>query len=85
MVSLRESPNGLTKQSQLTHKHEIATLPLRGARNEMNMKIMDDQKLHVAILFGGRSGEHEVSLMSARSVLSVLDGDKYEVTQIGIT
>jgi len=42
-------------------------------------------KLHVAVLFGGRSGEHDVSLMSARSVLSVLDPAKYEVTQIGIT
>jgi D-alanine-D-alanine ligase len=46
---------------------------------------MTDKKLHVAVLFGGRSGEHEVSLMSARSVLSVLDPEKYEVTQIGIT
>ncbi|HAV76114.1 MAG TPA: D-alanine--D-alanine ligase A [Anaerolineae bacterium] len=46
---------------------------------------MTDQKLHVAVLFGGRSGEHDVSLMSARSVLSVLDPAKYEVTQIGIT
>src|SRR5689334_10135716 len=44
-----------------------------------------DKKLHVAVLFGGRSGEHEVSLMSARSVLSVLDPARYEVTQIGIT
>jgi D-alanine-D-alanine ligase len=44
-----------------------------------------ETKLHVAVLFGGRSGEHEVSLMSARSVLSVLDPAKYEVTQIGIT
>ncbi|MEW5938481.1 MAG: D-alanine--D-alanine ligase family protein [Chloroflexota bacterium] len=42
-------------------------------------------KLRVAVLFGGRSGEHEVSLMSARSVLSALDPEKYEVTQIGIT
>ncbi len=42
-------------------------------------------KLRVAVLFGGRSGEHEVSLMSARSVLSVLDPAKYEVTQVGIT
>ena len=42
-------------------------------------------KLHVAVIFGGRSGEHEVSLMSAHSVLSVLDPAKYEVTQIGIT
>src|SRR5574341_957769 len=44
-----------------------------------------EKKLHVAVIFGGRSGEHEVSLMSARSVLSVLDPNKYEVTQVGIT
>ncbi len=44
-----------------------------------------DRKLKIAVLFGGRSGEHEVSLMSARSVLSVLDPVKYEVTQVGIT
>jgi len=44
-----------------------------------------DSKLKLAILFGGRSGEHDVSLMSARSVLSVLSPDKYEVTQVGIT
>ncbi len=44
-----------------------------------------DRKLKVAVLFGGRSGEHDVSLMSARSVLSVLDPNKYEVTQVGIT
>ncbi len=43
------------------------------------------KKLRIALIFGGRSGEHEVSLMSARSVLSVLDPTKYEVTQIGIT
>ena len=46
---------------------------------------MIENKLHVAVIFGGRSGEHEVSLMSARSVLSVLDPAKYKVTQIGIT
>jgi D-alanine-D-alanine ligase len=43
------------------------------------------EKLRVAVIFGGRSGEHEVSLMSARSVLSALDPARYEVTQIGIT
>lgn len=42
-------------------------------------------KLRVAVIFGGRSGEHDVSLMSARSVLSVLDPANYEATQIGIT
>src|SRR5215467_2949473 len=46
---------------------------------------MAENKLRVAVIFGGRSGEHEVSLMSARSVMSVLDPAKYEVTQLGIT
>jgi D-alanine-D-alanine ligase len=39
----------------------------------------------VGVLFGGSSSEHEVSLMSARSVLGALDPEKYEVVQIGIT
>lgn len=43
------------------------------------------KKLRVAVLFGGRSGEHDVSLMSARSVLNALDPQRYEVIQIGIT
>jgi len=43
------------------------------------------RKLQVGVLFGGRSGEHEVSLMSARSVLSALDPMKYDVVQVGIT
>ncbi len=43
------------------------------------------EKIRVGILFGGRSSEHEVSLMSATSVLAVLDAQKYEVTPIGIT
>jgi D-alanine-D-alanine ligase len=41
--------------------------------------------LTVAVLFGGRSGEHEVSLMSARSVLSVLDRARYTVIEVGIS
>lgn len=44
-----------------------------------------DKKLRVGVIFGGRSGEHEVSLESARSVLSALDKNKYEVVQIGIS
>jgi D-alanine-D-alanine ligase len=44
-----------------------------------------EKKLRVGILFGGRSGEHEISLRSARSVLAALDPQKYDVTQIGIT
>src|SRR6516225_2518699 len=43
------------------------------------------KKLRVGILFGGRSGEHEVSLLSAASILKAIDKDKYEVVPIGIT
>ncbi len=43
------------------------------------------EKIRIGVIFGGRSGEHEVSLMSARSVLSVLDPQKYDVVEIGIT
>src|SRR4030081_619198 len=42
-------------------------------------------KLRVGILFGGRSGEHEVSLRSAASVLKAIDKTKYDVVPIGIT
>ena len=42
------------------------------------------EKIQIGILLGGRSGEHEVSLMSSRSVISVIDRNKYNVVQIGI-
>jgi len=43
------------------------------------------KKLRVGILFGGRSGEHEISLLSAASVLDAIDKEKYDVVPIGIT
>ncbi len=43
------------------------------------------KKLRVGILFGGRSGEHEISLLSAASVFKAIDKDKFEVIPIGIT
>lgn len=43
------------------------------------------KKLRVGILFGGRSGEHEISLLSAASVFRAIDKDKYEVVPVGIT
>jgi D-alanine-D-alanine ligase len=39
----------------------------------------------VGLVFGGRSGEHEVSLMSARGVMNAINQDKYEIVPIGIT
>jgi D-alanine-D-alanine ligase len=43
------------------------------------------KKINIAVIFGGRSGEHAVSLESAKFVLSHLDDKKYDITQIGIT
>lgn len=42
------------------------------------------RKLRVGVVFGGRSGEHEISLLSARSVLDALDRDRYEPVLLGI-
>jgi D-alanine-D-alanine ligase len=43
------------------------------------------RKVRIGVIFGGRSGEHEVSLMSAQGVMQAIDKDKYEVVPIGIT
>jgi D-alanine-D-alanine ligase len=45
----------------------------------------EKKRLRVGVLFGGRSGEHEVSLISAASVIQALDPEKYEAVPIGIT
>ena len=46
---------------------------------------MKKQKLRVGILFGGRSGEHAVSLRSGASILNAIDRRKYDVVPLGIT
>ena len=43
------------------------------------------EALRIGIIFGGRSGEHEVSLLSARGVMNAIDKTRYEVVPIGIT
>lgn len=42
-------------------------------------------KIRIAVVFGGRSGEHEVSIRSARSVIAALDPSRYEVRELFIT
>jgi D-alanine-D-alanine ligase len=46
---------------------------------------MAERRIRVAVIFGGRSGEHPVSCISAASVLANLDPDRFDVTAIGIT
>jgi len=45
---------------------------------------MTDKRLRVGVIFGGRSGEHEVSVMSARGILKALDPARFEAVPIGI-
>lgn len=46
---------------------------------------MSERRIRVAVVFGGRSGEHPVSCTSAASVLANLDRDLFDITAIGIT
>jgi D-alanine-D-alanine ligase len=46
---------------------------------------MKKKRLRIGVLFGGRSGEHEISLLSAASILKAIDRKRYEVVPIGIT
>ncbi|CAA9586021.1 MAG: D-alanine--D-alanine ligase [uncultured Thermomicrobiales bacterium] len=49
------------------------------------MSSQDSGKVRVAVLFGGQSAEHDVSLRSAQTVMGALDPDRYEVVPIGVT
>ncbi|MQA98045.1 MAG: D-alanine--D-alanine ligase [Streptosporangiales bacterium] len=44
----------------------------------------EQRKVRVAVVFGGRSSEHAISCVTAGGVLSVIDGDRYEVVPVGI-
>ncbi|HJW83744.1 MAG TPA: D-alanine--D-alanine ligase A, partial [Anaerolineae bacterium] len=46
---------------------------------------MTKRKIRVGVIFGGKSGEHEVSLASAQSIMRAMDKTKYEVVPIGVT
>src|SRR6201982_1233635 len=63
----------------------VGTIPAIDARLPSRHHSVALEKLRVGVLFGGRSGEHEVSLLSAASVLDAIDKEKYEVVPIGIT
>lgn len=50
-----------------------------------NLTMPHQKKIRVAVLFGGKSGEHEVSIVSAASVIQHLDKSKYDIIPVGIT
>jgi D-alanine-D-alanine ligase len=43
------------------------------------------EKIKIGVVFGGRSGEHEVSIRSAKTVIEQIDKEKYDVWPIAIT
>ncbi|HEX7246840.1 MAG TPA: D-alanine--D-alanine ligase A, partial [Actinomycetota bacterium] len=49
------------------------------------MEPSEGRRRRVAVLFGGRSAEHEISCISARSVIDALDPERFEVVPVGIT
>ena len=71
----------LCHDGEQPHQKRQLTFPATTHRIKNGMK----KKLRVGVLFGGRSGEHEVSLLSAASVLKAIDRARYEVVPIGIT
>jgi len=57
----------------------------RSAKRRKSRESGVARKLRVGVIFGGKSGEHEISLLSAQSVMRAMDKDKYEIVPIGIT
>jgi D-alanine-D-alanine ligase len=45
----------------------------------------ESKKINIAVLFGGRSSEHEISILSAQSIIQNLDKDRFEAVPIGIS
>ena len=50
----------------------------------MSNGVTIQKKIRLCVLFGGRSAEHEVSIISARSMIDSLDFDRYELLLVGI-
>jgi D-alanine-D-alanine ligase len=64
---------------------QLEEKPVRAANRLSDNRIKMTKKLRVGILFGGRSGEHEVSLLSAASIFKAIDRRKFDVVPIGIS
>ena len=78
---LSQDPEGGTKR-RAGHDGRDRGRPLRGADRDDDTAV--SRRIRVAVVAGGRSSEHEISLASARSVLEALDPERYETTTIAI-
>ena len=63
---------------------EVAPIGIAGPTRLVSL-VMSRDKVRVAVVFGGRSSEHAISCISAGSVLSRLDQERYEIVPVGIT
>src|SRR5882757_11125219 len=59
-------------------------IPRFASRSTHNPGVPMSTKLRVAVVYGGKSGEHEVSIASATNICNALDKAKYDVTLVGI-
>jgi D-alanine-D-alanine ligase len=80
--SPHQAKNRQTKEEKYQSDHR--RLKLLGETIEIGASPMAD-KIRIGVLFGGQSGEHEVSLVSASAVMDALDRTKYSIVPIGIT
>jgi len=53
--------------------------------NSIGRKVLRMKRLNIMVIFGGKSGEHEVSLMSVTSILNVMNRERYNIIPVGIT
>src|SRR5215470_16059663 len=67
-------PGNAPHSDSLTRRH--------GGRRKHGMT---ERRMRVGVIYGGRSGEHEISLRSAASIIAALDPTRYEVIPVGIT
>src|ERR1700732_1524653 len=77
-------PHWALSWSSRASGRKFCDLPARISWTSVGVSMITEKSLRVGILFGGRSGEHEVSLASAASVIRALDPEKYEAVPIGI-
>src|ERR1700719_1901639 len=77
-------PHWALSWSSRASGRKFCDLPARISWISVGVSMNTQKRLRVGILFGGRSGEHEVSLASAASVIRALDPEKYEAVPIGI-
>ncbi len=59
-------------------------MPIQGSSDNRSLNLKPAKKIRLALLYGGRSGEHEVSIRSAESVKHALDSGKYELHEYRI-